>query len=285
MRRYKIDACILLILSVFGFVLAAPVAVQEVREACADAAVDGDENVIIGWGKRADEEEPLLQWWAQAQKGSSSYWSTAPWKYHGSSSAPNYASGTRWDLNPSFSPGGSKPPPLSTSGGTEVPSNPLAEGEAKLIQPGTSTEIQPASLSKAKSGTWAPNNNKPASLSKSKSVSWAPSRTVVLPSGSIHTEMLEPEKKPPQLSITDGTELSLKPEAEAKLIQPETSTDIQPLLQSESPEREGYLPKMAAQQSPPKPKAKNIFKKLLGKLKFKLSRRISRTAGGVVTEG
>jgi hypothetical protein len=269
MRRYKIVACILLILSVFGFVLAAPVAIQEVREACADAAVDEDENVIIGWGKRASEEEqPLLQWWAQAQKESSSYWSTAPWKYHGSSSAPNYASGTPWHPNPSFSPGGSEPPPLSTSGGTEVPSNRLAEGEAKLSQPGTSTEIQPASLS------------------KSKSVSWAPSRTVVLPSGGIHTEMLQPEKKPPQLSITGGSELPLIPEGEAKLIQPGTSTEIQPLLQSESPGREGYMPKMAAQQSPspPKPKAKNTFKKLLGKLKFKLSRRISRTAG-VVTEG
>jgi hypothetical protein len=72
MRRYKIVACILLILSVFGFVLAAPVAVQEVREACADAAVDAGDNVITGSGKRAelqDEEDPLL---AQAQQEPSS---------------------------------------------------------------------------------------------------------------------------------------------------------------------------------------------------------------------
>jgi hypothetical protein len=140
MRRYKVVACIL-ILSVFGFVLAAPAAVQEVREARADGAVDGSENVIIGSGKRADsEEEPLLQSWA---------------KHQGTSSAPNYASGTH--PNPSFSLGDSVPPPLSTSGGIELPWDPLGltKGGAKLSQPGTSTEIQPASLSKAKSVLWA----------------------------------------------------------------------------------------------------------------------------------
>ena len=54
--RYKLVACVLLILSVFGFVLAAPVAVQEVCEACVDA-VDGGENVIIESGKRAEVQE------------------------------------------------------------------------------------------------------------------------------------------------------------------------------------------------------------------------------------
>ena len=84
MRRYKMVACTLLILSVFSFVLAAPVAVQEVHEAWADA-VDGGpgENVIIGLGKRADD-----------QKGDP--WS-APSQYQGSSSAPKYA-----HPNPSF---------------------------------------------------------------------------------------------------------------------------------------------------------------------------------------
>jgi hypothetical protein len=56
--RYTIVACILLILSVFSFVLAAPVAVQEVREACTDAVAGGDK-VITGLGKRADEPPPL----------------------------------------------------------------------------------------------------------------------------------------------------------------------------------------------------------------------------------
>jgi hypothetical protein len=158
MRRYKIVACILLILSVFGFVLAAPVAVQEVREARVDA-VGGGENVIIGSRKRGDSEddaEPLLKSWAKTQQQASSYLSSAPWK-GSSSSAPNYASGTR--LNPSFSSGKSKLPLLSASGGTELSWNP--KGEANLIQPGTSTGIRPASSSEAKKVSWAPLPLKP----------------------------------------------------------------------------------------------------------------------------
>ena len=101
MRRCKIVACILLIiflffildpfksalgaepygiliLSIFGFVHAAPAAVQEVRGACADA-VDRGDDVIIGSGKRAEIQEEV------------------------SSSAPDYASGTH--PNSSFSSG------------------------------------------------------------------------------------------------------------------------------------------------------------------------------------
>ena len=50
--RCKIVACNLLILSVFSFVLTAPVPAQEVREACADA-IKGGEDVIILSKKRA----------------------------------------------------------------------------------------------------------------------------------------------------------------------------------------------------------------------------------------
>ena len=50
--RCKIVACILLILSILGLVLTAPVPVQEVREAWADA-VEGGEKMIIMSGKRA----------------------------------------------------------------------------------------------------------------------------------------------------------------------------------------------------------------------------------------
>jgi hypothetical protein len=120
MRRYKIVACILLILSIFSFVLAAPVAVQELRKVCADA-VDGSENVKTGSGKRAEvqdsEEDPMKKWLAQAQQEPSS-----SSQDQGSSSAPNYARGIY--PNPSFSPGESKPPQLSTSGGTELSWNP-----------------------------------------------------------------------------------------------------------------------------------------------------------------
>jgi hypothetical protein len=173
MRRYKIVACILLILPVSGFVHAAPVAVQEVREACADVVNEGD-NVIIGSGKRAEvaeEEDPLL---AAQQEPSSSSDSTLS-QHQGPSSALNYASMT--DPNPSFSSGESKPAPSSTSGGTELSwINP--EGESELFQPGTSTEVQPASTSKAKS------------------VSFAPSMEVILPSGEKYSEALPPDIEP-----------------------------------------------------------------------------------------
>ena len=229
MRRYKIVTCILLIFSVFGPVLAAPAAIQEVREVYADT-VDGGKNVIIGSGKRAksEEEQPLLKSWAQEQWAQEqavtapSNWKTIPWPDHAPSSAPDYAGGTR--PNPSFSSGGSKPPLLSTSAEIELPPNP--EGKAELIQPGVPTEIQPASSSMS------------------------------------------------------------------KLIQPGVSTEIQPASSSMSksgPSRvmppSGEI--MAAQQSPSpmKPKSKSTFRKLVGKLKFKPWRRVSRTAGGVVTEG
>jgi len=222
MRRYKIVACILLILSVFGSVHAAPVAVQKVREAFANA-VDGSDSVIIGSGKRGDpaEEEGLLQSWGQQQASASENWQSTPWREQGSSSVPNYASGTH--PKPSFSSGENKPLLLSTSGGTELSWNP--EGEANLIQPGTSTEIQPvASSSKA-------NLIQPASSSMAKSVSFN-SKVVLLPSSGIYTELLQVEIIPPSL-----------------------------------PGPEGYQPKTAAQST--KPKSKNIFQKLVSKLKFK----------------
>jgi len=280
MRRYKIVACILLIFSVFGFVLAAPAVVQEVREACADA-VDGGDNVIIGSGKRAEDEEPLsAQPLPEQELTSSNSWSTPAQR---SSTAPEFA--RMIQPSPSFSSGESKPPLLSTSIATELSWNP--EGEAKLIQPGTSTEIQPASLSRAKSVKWGAFNEvklpsgrifkeelpplenehdplspgrggyqpeQPTSLSKSKSISWPPSKEVHLPSGLIYSEMLQLENKPLPLQ----------------------------------PGREGHQPGMVAQQSPSrsKPKSKNIFSKL-GKLSSKLKfwRRFSGTADGVVTEG
>ena len=152
MRRYKIVTCILLILSVFGFVLAAPVAVRGICEACVDV-MDRGNNMIIGSRERGEapvadvpeaevtvpsaevpeDREPLLGQ-VQEPSSSSSWWST-PSQHQGPSSAPNFASWT--DPNPSFSPDVSKP--LSASGGSELSS----KGEAELIQPQTSTEIQP----------------------------------------------------------------------------------------------------------------------------------------------
>jgi hypothetical protein len=53
----------------------------------------------------------------------------------------------------------------------------IPEGEAKSIQPGTLTEIQRTKI-------------QPASSSKSKLISWAPEREVILPSGVKYSEML-----------------------------------------------------------------------------------------------
>ena len=184
MRRYKIVACILLILSVFNSVLAAPVAVQEVREACADA-VDASDTLIIGSWKRANEEDSLL---AQAQQGSSLRLRPSGW-----TSLPPGLASVLDNPNPSFSSGESKPPMLSTSSETELSWNP--EGEAKLIQQGPLTGIQPASSSKAKLIQPGPSTGiQPASSSKAKSVSWAPWKEVKLPSGKIKNTLLVPPR-------------------------------------------------------------------------------------------
>src|SRR6266403_1007299 len=102
MCRYKTIACILLILSVFSSVLAAPVAVREVREACTDA-VDGDDNVIIGLLKRDGEEDPLFSRAQEEPSSSSPDWNVWKPSEQGSSSAPTSASETH--PNPSSSSG------------------------------------------------------------------------------------------------------------------------------------------------------------------------------------
>lgn len=188
MRRYKIVTCILLLLSVFSFVLAAPVPVQEVCEACVDT-VDDRDNVVIGSWKRANEEGPLSAHAQQEPSSSSSSPSSGECNHR---CCPHLAGLNSW--NP--------------------------EGEAKSIQPGTLTETQPALSSNAKSlesalngvkippglvigellpgGTWT--GIQPQSSSKAKSVAWSPLKEVHLKSGLIYSEMLPPkipEVKPP----------------------------------------------------------------------------------------
>jgi len=107
MRRYKLAIHILVILAAFSFVsvLAVPVPVQEVREACTDV-VDGGEDMIIVSGKRAEEGQALL---TQASPG------------QGSPSTSDYASGVHQEtINPSSSSGEIQKPPY-TSGGTDLP--------------------------------------------------------------------------------------------------------------------------------------------------------------------
>lgn len=130
--RYKIVACIL-ILSAFTFVLAAPVPVREIREACADA-VEGDEDVIIVSGKRAP-----------APRGVDWNSDTPEWA-PSSSQTPPVPDGSHPGVDmPSSPSAGSTSPPSSTPGRIE------AEGAFK---PGTTTGNQPASPSKLKSVSW-----------------------------------------------------------------------------------------------------------------------------------
>jgi hypothetical protein len=298
MRRYKIVASILLILSVFSFVLAAPIAVREVREACTNG-VDGEKNILIGssTGKRAqpgEDREPLLAP-VEEPLSSSGRWSS-PSQQLGSSSAPNYASGaeedrqpllaqgeeplsssSQWSTpsqqlgsssapnyatgtgpNPSFSSGESKPPLLSTSGWTEMSWN--TEGKAKSIQPGASIEMQPISSAGIQPMTSTKIQPGPPSLTDyKKSVSFAPLRGVSLPTGEIHLEFAPSDDERPILPSSPG------PEREQNLLQ----------LQ------------IAALRNPPKKsqsQGKKLWKLVYSKLrKLRPWRRFSRTA--VATEG
>jgi hypothetical protein len=163
MRRYKVVACILLILSVFSLALAAPVAVRGARTD--SDAVDGSDIVTIRSEKRTEEEtQPLLGHWQQEEMSSPSDWSSTPSQLQGSSSTPNFASGVR--PNPSFSSG---------------------------VQPGTSTEIQSWRPAKFQPVTSSLTKIRPPEPSLTKSVSWAPLRGVSLPSGEIYREGLPPD--------------------------------------------------------------------------------------------
>lgn len=108
--RFKIVAFILLILSIFSFVLAVPVPVREVRNVYTDA-VEGDENVIIVSGKRVPR--------GNLNEGveSGTVLGTPPPQ---SSSAPDYASGSHPGVDmPSSPSGGAESPQLPPPPGRE----------------------------------------------------------------------------------------------------------------------------------------------------------------------
>ena len=155
MRRYKLAIHILVIFSVFNFVLvlAAPVPVQEVREACTNV-VDGGEDVIIVSGKRAEEgQDPLTQ--ALPGQGSTSVQLST----QESPPTSDYASGVHQETTnptqlPSSTSGEMQRPPYA-SGGTELPwvssddagphlLTPDRSG-AQQVQPETTSEVPPSS--------------------------------------------------------------------------------------------------------------------------------------------
>jgi hypothetical protein len=272
--RFKIVACILCILSVFSFVLAAPVPVREVREACADA-VEGGENVIIVSGKRAPRgdpyegtEEDLYPTDLYSPDSPDTELGTSPSQ---SPSPPDHASGSHSTVDmpssPSPSSGGDSSPGWfskvwSIPGETKVSSDP--EGAFK---PGTTTENEPASSSKTKKvNFWhttkvhifepdLPDEDQPASLpphSETKSVSWGLSNKVVLPSGEVISEPLPPPEVEP---------LPLPPGREGYLAKVSTKQ------QSPSPEIEHASP--SSYFDLPQPQSKGFvsnFKTFFGKL-------------------
>ena len=229
--RFKRVTCILLILSVFNFVLPAPVPVQEVREACADV-VERGENVTIVSGKRALQGDPY-----DGESDSDTEWWTPP---SPPPPSPDHAGGSHpgVDMPPPPSSGSESPPRWFSKvwtipGETEESLDP--EGAFK---PGTTTENQPPSSSKTKKvNFWhttkvhffepdippppedqptsssttkkvnfhhttkvhffepdlpLPPEDQPASSSKTKLVSWSPSNEVLLPTGKIVSEPLLP---------------------------------------------------------------------------------------------
>jgi hypothetical protein len=282
--RYKIVACILLLLSVFSLMLAAPVHVREVREAHADA-VEGVENVIIVSEKRApggnlspieDEDEDLFSIDLSPQ----------------SPSTPDHASESLPGVDmPSSPSGGSKSPLWSkvstpgAAGGTEVPLGsekttsikplPLPPGREKYLakvaaQQSPSSEIEHASLS----SYFDPPHLSPPSASTPDHASGSHPGVDMPPSPSGGS-------KSPLLSTPGGTEVPLDPEGAFKpgtstgnqrassdkdpkkvnfwhttkvhFFEPdipadEKATPIEPLPLP--PGREAYLAKAAAQQSP-----------------------------------
>jgi hypothetical protein len=266
--RYKIVACIFLILPVFNFVLAAPVPVGEVREVCTDAVEDG-ENMIIESGKRAPRGNPYEgteEDMYPMDSDSSDTEGTSPSQ---SSSPPDHASGSHSNVDmPSSLPSGGEEPPRwfsevwSIPGETKVSSDP--EGAFK---PGTTTENEAASSSKTKKvNFWhttkvhifepdLPDEDQPASLpphSETKSVSWGLSNKVVLPSGEVISEPLPPPEVEP---------LPLPPGREGYLAKVSTKQ------QSPSPEIEHASP--SSYFDLPQPQSKGFvsnFKTFFGKL-------------------
>ena len=313
--RFKIAACILLILSVFNFVLGAPVPAQGVREARADAVEEG-ENVIIVSRKRApggnsyerDESDSDTEWWTFSPERLSAI---------ESSSGSHSGIGTQ----------------SSSSGGNKSAMLTLGETEVSLDQQG---EFKPATTTE----------NQPASSSNTKSVSWGTSNKVVLPSGENPYEGEESDSdaewwtfSPERLSriesssgshsgigtlssspggnkssmLTPGwTEVSLDQQGPFK---PGTPTEDQPASSSKTksvswgtsnkvvlpsgeitsellpqnlplpPGREGYLAKMAGKSSPPPPPKGFVsnIKTYYGKLRTTFQHAVSHSFQHVVS--
>ena len=200
--RYITVTRALLILSVFSFVLAAPVPVQKVREADSDA-VDVSR-------KRAEQGHPYKRAWPDTgswDKSDPEYLTWTPSHQSPSTSGPS-GSGEGVDMpsssstvkespsSPASTGSESPPRPLSTPGATEMPL-----GQDGALRSVPATEGQPTSSSRVKSVGFKPMTNvifydsdlppdvkldptvgtQEASSSGSKSVSWKHTTKVIFP--------------------------------------------------------------------------------------------------------
>jgi hypothetical protein len=202
MRRYKLAVHILVILSVFNFVpvLAAPVAVQAMREACADVAEGGDDVIIVS-GKRAEEgQDPLTQ----ASPGQST---SVQLPTPGSPPTSDHASGVHQETTnpiqpPSSAPGGTELPWYSSDGTGPHLLTP-DRGGVQQVQPGTTSELLPPASVRTKTQPWVATSEigpaTPSSSESSGEIPGSPTSPSKVPPGNPEWETWDEEKYLAQL--------------------------------------------------------------------------------------
>ncbi|KAF8491595.1 hypothetical protein F5888DRAFT_1735144, partial [Russula emetica] len=278
MRRYKLAVHILAILSVFNFVpvLAAPISVQEAREACADVA-DGGEDVIIVSGKRAEEGQGTWSGYhglTQASPGSSMsvQLSTLSQDPPGSPSTSDHASGVHQETTSPIQL------PSSSSGGTKLSwysSDDTGRDGVQPVQPGTTSKIPSISSVRTKTGkSWVAGSSVRTKTAKSRWKAGSSVRTK--PDYWVPTTETEPASSSSgQITPASSSKDLLSSE---QIIPASSSKDLSPSEQVTPassnkdlllPEQEGYLAQTPTNQ--PKPQSKNFWGKLASKSKSFLS--------------
>ena len=235
MHPYKLAVHILVILSVFSFVPvhAAPVPVQDVREACADV-VNRGEDVILVSGKRAEEgQDPLTQ--ASPGQGStqgpSSTSDDAIGVHQGTinpTQLPSESSMSGEIQGPPYASGRTEPPWYSSDGSLVTP----GEGEVQRDQLGTTSKLpsQPETSMTTETYSFAP-------------VHWVPQLSAV------------PEIGPATPSESSGE------------IAPASSSRILPPSEQEGPPKpQSFLSKLASKPKSFFRKMGKIFKSLFSEM-------------------
>ncbi|KAF8486549.1 hypothetical protein F5888DRAFT_1825122, partial [Russula emetica] len=291
------------ILSVFNFVpvLAFPVPVQEVREACADVA-DGSEDVIIMSGKRAEEgEDPSSGYHGSTQAslgpGSMLVQSlTSSQDLAGSPSTSNYASGVHQKMTnliqlpsstsgrtglPWYSSGGMQRP-LYASGRTELSwysSDDTGHDGVQLVQPGTMSKIPSISSVRTKTSTnrWMAGSSvrtktaksrwKAGSSVRTKTDKWVP-MTETEPALS-SSGQITPVSSSKDLLLSE----QITPTSSSKDLSP--SEQVTPASLSKDlllSEQEGYLAQTPMNQLKPPSQSKSFWGNLASKSKSFVSK-------------